>query len=245
MGLVSSHPIKPRSPQTERILERLRALCLALPEVTEKIAWGEPTWRVHDRLFAQFDNHHHGSPHVSVWLATEPEAQAALLEAEPERFFRPAYVGHRGWVGAILDGECQWDMVAAVLEQAYRRIASKGGSQGATSAVERKAPAAKAKAKAQPKRPSTRATATERKVPAAKAKAQPKRPSTRTTSVAKPKAVVGKPKAVAAKPKAPKAVVAKPKAPKAVVAKPKLGRKRAPAGNAKRATLAVGRAAQR
>lgn len=123
---MSSHPLKSRTPQAEKILERLRALCLALPDVTEKIAWGEPTWRVHERLFAQFDNHHHGSPHVSVWLATEPEAQAALLEAEPERFFRPAYVGHLGWVAAVLDGDCQWDMVAVVIEQAYHRIAAKG-----------------------------------------------------------------------------------------------------------------------
>lgn len=122
---MSTHPVKKRSRETLRLLARVRALCMALPEVTEKLAWGEPTWRVRERLFAQFDNHHHGAPHVSVWLATEPEAQAALLEAEPERFFRPAYVGHLGWVAAVLDGDCQWDMVAAVIEQAYHRIAAK------------------------------------------------------------------------------------------------------------------------
>ena len=53
----------------KRPVDRLRAICLALPEATEKIAWGEPTFRVRDKLFAQFDNHHHGADHVGVWLA--------------------------------------------------------------------------------------------------------------------------------------------------------------------------------
>lgn len=122
---MSTHPIKKRSRESLRLLARVRALCLALPEVTEKVAWGEPTWRVHERLFAMFDDHHHGAAHVSVWLATERDAQAALIEAEPARFFRPAYVGAAGWVGAVLDGDCHWGMVAAVLEQAYQRVAAK------------------------------------------------------------------------------------------------------------------------
>lgn len=118
---------------------------MALPEVTEKLAWGEPTWRVRDRLFAMFDDHHHGAAHVAVWLATEREAQEALIEAEPTRFFRPAYVGPSGWVGAVLDGDCNWDMVTAVIEQAYHRIAAKGPARRRAAAAAPKArPAAPA-----------------------------------------------------------------------------------------------------
>jgi predicted DNA-binding protein (MmcQ/YjbR family) len=118
---------------------------MALPEVTEKLAWGEPTWRVRDRLFAMFDDHHHGAAHVAVWLATEREAQEALIEAEPARFFRPPYLGPAGWIGAVLTGDCNWDMVTAVIEQAYHRIAAKGPARRRAAAAAPKArPAAPA-----------------------------------------------------------------------------------------------------
>lgn len=106
-----------------RIIERLRELCLALPEATEKVAWSEPTWRVKDRLFAQLDDHHHGSPHCSVWLPAPPGVQEDLVEADPDRFFRPPYVGHRGWIGVVLDTRPDWKLVAALVEQAYRQVA--------------------------------------------------------------------------------------------------------------------------
>src|SRR5262245_56310017 len=123
--LVSTHPVKKSSVQSKAIIAKLGKICLAMPNATEQIAWGEPTWRVRGKIFAQFDDHHHGSEHVSVWLPAPDGAQAALIDAEPERFFRPPYVGHKGWIAVILDTDPDWDMVAALVEQAHRTIAAK------------------------------------------------------------------------------------------------------------------------
>ena len=102
---------------------RLRAICLALPDTSEKVAWGEPTWRVRGRLFAQLDNHHHGADHLAVWLPAPLGEQEALVKADPARFFRPPYVGVRGWVGVRIDGRPSWTQVAGLVEQAYRHVA--------------------------------------------------------------------------------------------------------------------------
>jgi hypothetical protein len=115
--------VRERSASSRRIIERLRAICLALPEATEKEAWSEPTWRVKGKMFAQMDDYHHGSPHCAVWLPSTIEAQEALIAADPERFFRPAYVGHKGWVGVVLDTGPDWAVVAELVLDAYRRIA--------------------------------------------------------------------------------------------------------------------------
>ena len=104
-------------------IDRLRAICLALPDTSEKMAWGEPTWRVRGRLFAQLDNHHHGAEHLAVWLPAPLGEQEALVKADPGRFFRPPYVGIRGWVGVRIDGRPRWNQVAALVEQAYRHVA--------------------------------------------------------------------------------------------------------------------------
>ncbi len=120
---VSTHPPKPRTPAIRAVLEQVRALCLALPDTIEVLAWGEPTWRVGGKQFAMFDTFHHGSPHLSVWLPAPPGAQAALIDADPHRFWRPPYVGHRGWVAIVVDDEPPWDMVAALLADAHRLIA--------------------------------------------------------------------------------------------------------------------------
>jgi hypothetical protein len=104
-------------------VDRLRAICLALPETTEKLAWGEPTWRVRGRLFAQLDDHHHGADHLAVWLPAPLGEQEAMIFTDPARFFRPPYVGHRGWIGVRLDGRPDWKAVANLVEQAYRLVA--------------------------------------------------------------------------------------------------------------------------
>jgi len=104
-------------------VERLRAICLALPEATEKLAWGEPTWRVRRRLFAQLDDHHHGADHLAVWLPAPLGEQEAMIFTDPERFFRPPYVGHRGWVGVRIDRRPDWTRVVTLVEQAYRLVA--------------------------------------------------------------------------------------------------------------------------
>lgn len=102
---------------------RLRAICLALPETTEKIAWGEPTWRVRGKLFAQLDDHHHGADHLAVWLPAPLGEQEAMVFTDPQRFFRPPYVGPRGWVGVRIDGRPSWTQVASLVERAYRMVA--------------------------------------------------------------------------------------------------------------------------
>jgi len=103
---------------------RLRRICLALPDTTEKLAWGEPTWRVSGKLFAQLDDHHHGADHLAVWLPAPLGEQEAMVYTNPRQFFRPPYVGPRGWVGVRLDRRPNWALVATLVEQAYRLVAT-------------------------------------------------------------------------------------------------------------------------
>ena len=119
----SSTLVRERTASSRKIIERLRKICLALPEATEKEAWSEPTWRVKNKMFAQMDDYHHGSPHCAVWLPSAIEAQEALIAADPKRFFRPPYVGHKGWVGIVLDTGPDWAVVAELVREAYRRVA--------------------------------------------------------------------------------------------------------------------------
>src|SRR5947209_9010071 len=86
-------------------LERLRALCLALPETTERLSHGEPTWFVRDKkTFVMYADNHHDNV-LAFWCAAPPGAQELLVSGDPERYFRPPYVGHRGWLGVRLEGE--------------------------------------------------------------------------------------------------------------------------------------------
>jgi hypothetical protein len=103
-------------------LARLRRICLALPGTSEKVSHGEPTFSVAGRMFATFDNHHHGAPHVGVWLAMPLGAQEALVYQDPKRFFVPPYVGVRGWVGVRLDSRPSWKVVEKVVREAYKVI---------------------------------------------------------------------------------------------------------------------------
>lgn len=122
---VSTHPAKRRTRESRALIARLQELCLALPDTTEVLAWGEPTWRVRGRIFAQLDDHHHGSAHVSLWLPAPPGAQEALVDADPARFFRPPYVGPSGWIGVVLDTGPDWGMVESLVVQAHELIAQK------------------------------------------------------------------------------------------------------------------------
>jgi len=107
-------------------LRRLRRLCLALPGAVEHLSHGEPTWRVRTGgpTFAMFDNHHHGAAHVSVYLASPVEVQQALVTTDPERYWVPPYVGHRGWVAIILDTDPDWTTVERLLRAAFERLAA-------------------------------------------------------------------------------------------------------------------------
>ena len=106
-------------------LDRLRAICLTLPEAAEKQAWGRPTFRVRNKMFVMFMDNHHGDGRVAIWCNAGPGAQDVLITSAPERFFVPPYVGHRGWVGMRLDVGPVWDEVAAIVEESYRMTAPK------------------------------------------------------------------------------------------------------------------------
>ncbi len=103
-------------------IDRLRAICLALPEAEEKEAWGDPTFRVRNKIFAMEKR---GDGRVSVWCKAPPGSQMVLVGADPERFFVPPYVGSKGWVGVRLDTHPDWDEVAAIVRRSYRLIAPK------------------------------------------------------------------------------------------------------------------------
>ena len=120
-----THPITIISPEAAPLVERLRRVCLSLPETWEKLAWGEPTFRVKERMFAQVDNNHHQSGHIAVWCPCPPGAREVLMANRPGQYFVPPYVGHKGWVGVRLDGDCDWDGVAMVIEDAWRMVAPK------------------------------------------------------------------------------------------------------------------------
>ena len=101
---------------------RLRRICLALPEAHEVETWGEPTFRVCNKMFATFASatNHHGKGRESVWCKAAPGNQDFMVQAAPERFFVPPYVGAYGWVGVWLDGEVDWTELAELLRDAYR-----------------------------------------------------------------------------------------------------------------------------
>src|SRR5262245_51238046 len=119
------HPIMRRTPGEERLAARLRKICMALPEASERLSHGEPTWFAgKGKAFAMLDSHHHDSRHLSVWLPQPLGAQEAMIEADPERFFRPPYVGPSGWVGVVLDTKPNWSMVEELVRDAYLQVAT-------------------------------------------------------------------------------------------------------------------------
>lgn len=104
-------------------LEQLRALCLALPEATEKLTWEEtPTFRVRDKIFAMQPT---GDGRVSMWCKAPAGAQEILVGSDPTRFFVPPYTGRHGWVGVRLDFEVDWDEIRGLVEESYRMTAPK------------------------------------------------------------------------------------------------------------------------
>ena len=101
-------------------LARIRKLCLALPETLEKEAWGAPTFRARNRMFAMFVENHHGDGRTAVWVKAPPDAQRAAVQDDPENLFVPPYMGPKGWIGVRLDRGISWKVVSAFLEQAHR-----------------------------------------------------------------------------------------------------------------------------
>ena len=103
-------------------LDRLRAICLALPEATERETWGDPTFRVRDKIFALPRG---GDGRLSLWCKAPPGMQDILVGADPARFFVPPYVGHHGWIGVRLDTAPDWDEIADLVAESYRMTAPK------------------------------------------------------------------------------------------------------------------------
>ena len=110
--------------ERDRTLARIRELCLALPETSERPSHGSPTFFVRGkRAFVMVLTNHHGDGRFAIWCAAPEGVQALLVEADPERFFVPPYVGHRGWLGVRLDRGLDWNELAGVVEDAYAQVA--------------------------------------------------------------------------------------------------------------------------
>lgn len=111
-----------------RIKARLSKLALALPEANETISHGSPGWQIAGKkFFAYFRNNHHGDGIISVCVKTSgPEEQEMLIEAEPDVYYRPAYIAHQGWIGMHLDQPAtDWGQVAHRLERSWQLAAPK------------------------------------------------------------------------------------------------------------------------
>ena len=105
-------------------LERVRRICSTLPETTEKLSHGEPTFFVKNKVFVMFADNHHNDGHIAVWLPVPSGFQTTLIESAPETFFKPPYVGVRGWVGIELDRIMDKDLTYHI-EVAWELIAPK------------------------------------------------------------------------------------------------------------------------
>ncbi len=105
-------------------LERVRRICAALPATSERLSHGEPTFFVGTKVYVMFADNHHGDGRVAVWLPAPPGFQEGLRDTSPEIFFRPPYVGHRGWVGVILAAISDADLQLHI-ETAWELMAPK------------------------------------------------------------------------------------------------------------------------
>ena len=121
-----THPVKPVHARDAALVARLREICLGLPDAGERLSHGEPTWFAgKGKVFAMLDNHHHRSPHLSVWLPQPMGVQESLIDADPDRYFRPPYVGPSGWVGIVLDTKPDWKIVARLVREAFVHVAAR------------------------------------------------------------------------------------------------------------------------
>lgn len=112
--------------QREQALTKVRTLCLALPEVSERLSHGSPAFFIRGKkTLCMFVDDHHGDDILGIWVPAFPGVQEELVQQEPDRFFRPPYVGPSGWVGVRLDRDVNWPEVDAILHDAYRKVAPK------------------------------------------------------------------------------------------------------------------------
>jgi hypothetical protein len=112
--------------QHDRALAGVREICLSLPEVSERLSHGSPAWFVRaKKTVAMFVDDHHGDGILGIWCPAWPGVQEEMVALEPERFFRPPYVGPSGWLGVRLDVDVDWDEVRGILTDSYRKVAPK------------------------------------------------------------------------------------------------------------------------
>ncbi|MGE3269982.1 MAG: MmcQ/YjbR family DNA-binding protein [Chloroflexota bacterium] len=104
------------------VVDRLREICLALPEATERETWGHATFRVREKIFAMTGD---DRERQRMTCKARPGLQGALIEGAPDRFYYPAYVGSKGWIGVYLDEGTDWDELADLVEESYRMTAPK------------------------------------------------------------------------------------------------------------------------
>jgi hypothetical protein len=108
----------------EKHLERVRHICAALPENTEKLSHGEPTFFVGKKVYVMFANNHHGDGHIAVWIPVAAGLQPVLIETDPQKFFHPPYVGVRGWIGIELS-QMNDEELTSFIHNAWKLIAPK------------------------------------------------------------------------------------------------------------------------
>lgn len=130
-------------------LERVRRICLSFPEAHEVEAWGEPTFRVRNKLFAMFaaSGNHHGGGRPGVWIKSTHVNQDLMLNSDADRFFSPPYVGPSGWIGIYLDASPDWEIVAEVLRDGFLLTAPKRIAAQMTASPPPRPPAKKTRRK--------------------------------------------------------------------------------------------------
>jgi len=110
-----------KQPDIKKLLARVRAICMALPEVKEVEAWGHPTFRAPKKLFAAFGNDAAEGPTLGLKMGFD--RQEELLKNP--RFFPTPYAAHQGWVSLKLNAKTDWDEVKGLLREAYQQVALK------------------------------------------------------------------------------------------------------------------------
>ena len=119
--------------KTRKHIDRLRKIIAAWPETDERVSHGSPTFWGGKKTFASFHENHHGDGRIAIWIKSDADTQEGLVEANPNLFFIPPYVGPSGWLGVRLDGGASsgkdaavdWDLIARLLEDGYRAVAPK------------------------------------------------------------------------------------------------------------------------
>ena len=112
--------------QADAALKRVRKICLALPEVSERLSHGSPSFFIRGKkTLCMFVDDHHGDGILGLWCPALPGVQEELVLSEPDSFYRPPYVGPSGWIGVRLDRDVDWDEIAEIVADSYRKVAPK------------------------------------------------------------------------------------------------------------------------